>query len=367
MFSVFQIFKMLLGIIVFVFIVTIFLQMSNSYTDLKQTGRQYSVAENFVYAVTQSYISGNPSEFEGFDDPETIFYDYVPEKGVSYIRFDAGQQIVAVPTFAILEKHYKILTERICDDYSWFTFCWVYAYPNEGRILFNPVTNTQDARDLMKDAIGKLPNNVGYGLCRNTQTMDLTKEDMLDYIDTTMPSQSYALCTIEIPDRDRLVIIGGPMSAPEKNTINVNPSTKTITDTFPVSGNQESQVGTVTYRSPSEVSVAITSGKEAVELWRNEFKDELLVATKVAYERFDLVRLKTPSYNLQPCSQCATPYPTDCGWTDYEDHEVFSTLYENMKNSLLGLRSAITGGQAFEQALGDTVSDYEALKNAGCE
>jgi hypothetical protein len=74
MISVFQIFKMILGVIVFVFVMTLFLRVSDMYSGIGERRGEFEVVDSLDKVVMQVYTSGNPDVFSGFRDFELLLY-----------------------------------------------------------------------------------------------------------------------------------------------------------------------------------------------------------------------------------------------------------------------------------------------------
>ncbi len=354
MLSVFQIFKMLIGVMVFIFIITFFLRITDMYSGIGEITGEYETAGLFDKTAVQTYTSGNPSSFPGFQDFEMVAYD-APK-----LKFSAGQKTMTVPVFMIPDKA-EMTLERRCQDYGWFRFCWVFAYPDASGVLFTPIENTEASMNLIKDIVADMPENIVYGYCNGTLKKDGPKGSFLATADSEMTGKTYISCEASLGDKYRLVTVG-PGSVEGENIV-IKPSTKTA-----YSVNMLGKIEGMEFHDTSELHIFITGGVDAYRQFDELFRSELKTATKVMLERTILVKQMTQKANRQPCQECAPPFLKACGWTDYEgDVGGESTLYKDFINSLNSLKSSLESDGDYRTGLENTATAYGQLKEEGCE
>jgi len=356
MISVFQVFRALIGIIVFVVLITFFLRITEMYTGTQIRGGTLETISTFDQVAMQTYTSGNPSTFSGFMDFDFLVYD--PPK----IKSDAGQKTLSSPVFFIPGKG-KILLERHCLDYEWFRFCWVYAFPEAMNIIFTPVINTPEARKLIRDAVDDLPESMEFGFCNVTDARVTGKSDFLRYL-AAASGLEYRHCEAVLPKDSRLVVIESPpYSFPSGSGVDVviDPPAAKLYEGNSTGGSQSR-----TYRDAMEVAVFITGGTKALDFKREVLSVEIGTATKIMKERTVLVSQKMKEYNRQQCLECSTPFPKACGWIDHNGLRHESAIYRDFITSLDSLKASIASGN-YLQKLNDTAVKYGELRNQGCE
>lgn len=367
MLSTFQIFKMLLGVMIFVFILTFFLRITDMYTGVEVRGEDFETLDLFEKSVRQTYTSGNPGTFGDFDKLE--FFLYEPPK----IKSGLNQKTLSSNAFVILSKSEMNLMSN-CSDYGWFSFCWVYAYPKALKLIFTPLENTPEDRVLVEDIVNTMPEDIEFAYCSGQDTGKGNKTEFLSHVTGTGPNsmreRDFTVCELEIPQDFRLVTITTDDSIePRASEIILNPQTKTFREQ--VSGmreftdNVQDVIRTGTYEDASDVYFLLTTGKNALDFKDDAFRTEVGVAARIMEERMKLVSQSMMGLNIQPCNQCPTPFPTECGYIDFEGTEVVSQPYSDMIDSLDELNDDIENGNDIN--LDDTMTGYEILKDVGCE
>lgn len=358
MISVFQIFRVLMGVIVFIFVLTFFLRVSDMYSSTQERGSLLETVNVFDHTAMQVYTSGNPSTFPGFDGFETLVYE-APK-----IKHDAGQKTLSVPVFLVASIGDEVLLERRCLEFGWYRWCLVLAFPKGTKILFTPLDNTQQTRDLIVEVVDNLPPTLEFGFCNGNDARTASKEEFLSYI-AGSAGTAYQQCDVPLPDHYRLVTISSSgLPQPQDNQtafhIIIDTASGEVYDSAP-GGSAEPRP----YHDWMDIAVFMTGGHEALDYKEAVFTLELEAATSIMHQRTVLVSQKTKEINRQPCLECSTAFPEACGWTDYRGREHDSQIYKDFISSLLTLQGAIGG--SYHVPLDDTVVRYEELKNQGCE
>ncbi len=348
MISVFQIFKMLLGVIVFVFVITFFLRISDMYSGAGDKQLEFEIADAFDKAVKQTYMTGNPTTFTAFTEYELLMYN-APK-----MLFRTSQKTFTVPLFMVPAKT-EMTLERRCEDYGWFMFCFVFAYSDTTKILFTPLENNGDTRSAIKSMVETLPEAFEFGYCNATEAKVSTRAAFLNYIVNDMPSKSFKKCEVEIEEDTRLVTFGS-VSEIAENEIAITGST--------VKGYVGDELESVSFSSHDVIPI-VTGGVPALKYKKEKFKKELKASSGIMGERSKLIHSMMLEHNYMPCQECPTPYPIECGWLDDNTRET-SDLYLQFISTLVNLDSAIDAG-SYESLLERSSGEYEALREAGCE
>jgi hypothetical protein len=355
MISVFEIFRVLIGLVVFVFVLTFFLRLSDMYSNTQVMGKKLETVNTFDQVAAQTFTSENPTTFSGFRDFTTLVYE--PPK----VKSDVGQKTLSVPVFFIPSKG-VIMLEKQCLDYNWFRFCWVYAYPNSTQILFTPLENTADARATIASIVQLLPDSMDYGYCSGDDARASTKSGFIQYLSGSA-AESYQPCTRQLPEGSRIVVIN--------STFNFSSGLRGDAFMELSSGklyrkNSTGGMQPTGYRDALDVAAFIAGGEKSLEFKRSTLLRELAAATKIMKERTVLVSQRLRERNKQDCMECSTLFPKACGWVDFSGNKYESLLYKNFLSSLGALESSMASGDYLQQ-LETTALYYESLKDEGCE
>lgn len=357
MLSVFQIFKMILGVIVFVFVMTFFLRISDLYSGVGEKRIEFEIADAFDRVVKQTYTSGNPTTFNGFTEYEFLLYN-TPK-----LLFGSSQKTLTIPVFMIADKA-EMTLERRCEDYGWFRFCWVFAYSEGAQILFTPLDNRPADRDMIRTIIDMLPDSYDYGFCNGTDVRVNTKELFIVYLTTSLEGDTFQDCEFSLKDNVRLVTLGETDNLAD---FQLHPGGE-----ISIQGNvvRSYVFGEIQERTftDNDIVMIVTGGVPALDYKKEAFEKDLKTISRIMWERTKLVRDKTLEYNQQPCEQCATPYPKECGWKSYgtPPQTTPSTLYNAFISTLSSVHNAVDSG-AYMNILEESVQEYEDLKDKGCE
>jgi len=353
MISVFQIFKMLIGIVIFIFVMIFFMQITDMYADVGERSGEYSFASDFDNAAMDVYISGNPGTFRGFGDAEHLRYE-APK-----LFFGSGQKTMSVPVFMIPDAD-AMSIERRCDDYGWFMNCYIFALPNASTFLFTPIDNTPEARENIKSVTEALPDTAYFGYCSGDGILRGNKTEFVKFIGAQMTSMSFSECTRVLPEDTRLVVFGEP----ENYTAGMISVHAGVVKSLVFDAVEEEP-----YAGTDDLIAAMTGGVPALKYKHEVFVKNLAVSASITRQRAMLVSSMFLETNVQPCLECATPKPKACGWTSYNGVPAPSTLYTSFRNRLVALENMVSSGSytAVINVLGETAVIFEDLRSAGCE
>ncbi|MBN1896305.1 MAG: hypothetical protein JW789_01075 [Candidatus Aenigmarchaeota archaeon] len=378
MLSVFQIFKVVLGIIIFIFVMTFFLQITDIYGNIGEKGEELELVQVLDTTLMRTYTSGNPGTFQGFQGLDFVVYE-TPK-----LKYPSNQKTLSVNTFLIPSED-EMDVERTCDDYNWFRFCWVYAYPKSLSIIFNPMKNDAESRVLIESIVLLLPDDVDFAVCNRTDVMMGDKEKFLRFVrgentdsEKNMEGKIYERCDVPIPDYFRLVTIADDDTvAPLRNDILLvpsNPSNGYYSELIGGFEETKSEPLTGSYEDVKDIYFLLTSGKAALDFRNEQFGKELEIAARLMNERVTLITQKMEDLNIQSCNQCGTPFPMACGYVDFEHgdftykepYNYYDNPYMNFQESLEDIMDDISSGTSMPD-MEDSASAFEVLKQEGCE
>ncbi len=149
MISVFQVFKIILGIIISAFILFFLLRFAGSYMEIGESGRQVSIIVNFKKSIEDVYTTGVSTDFE-MKDSEIL--NYRPpniETPVSF--FDADP----VPLLLIPGEKFSIYRNEY--DIGWWKFYFIEVFP-ETQILFMPLGRDERIWSVMENITKFFPS-----------------------------------------------------------------------------------------------------------------------------------------------------------------------------------------------------------------
>ncbi len=168
MIQVFQVFKLVMGIMISIFILYFLVNYAGSYATVQEEMRLGKVLQNFDKGARDVYTTGNPAPYDGFSKVKgEVSFDVTPPAG---LFTELGKQSLSVPTFFVIDD--KMLLGRGEQNLGWYKFTYVVAVP-ETQIIFNPMT--EDARDLIEDVVEMTPSTMGFepkivfGFCDGTE------------------------------------------------------------------------------------------------------------------------------------------------------------------------------------------------------
>jgi hypothetical protein len=269
--------------------------------------------------------------------------------------FTSGQKTLSVPVFMIPDNA-DITLERRCDDYGWFRFCWIFGYTDTTKILFAPVDNSQESREMIVKIVNSLPDSFEFGYCDGINPpQGGTRGSFLGFV-STMEGKSFEDCGLSFPENTVLITMGETSEIAENELVISGSNVKD-------SWNMLVQERTF---SDNDIIPLVTGGIPALDYRKSVFERDLKASSRIMLERTKLVYDKILEYNWQACQECVTPYPTECGWVDYNGQEHYSPLYLNFISTLSSLHGMVDSGNYMNKLM-ESKEQFEALKEAGCE
>ncbi len=151
MISAFQLFKIILGVIMSVFVIIIAMQFSGRYIQLGESGKQVSTVINLKKAIEDVYTSGVPTDFRISDAKKTIEFYRPP----NIITPSATVSLEPIPTLLVAGEDISI--HRIDYDIGWWKFQLIEAVPDT-KILFVPLTDDESAWHVIEGIAKYMPS-----------------------------------------------------------------------------------------------------------------------------------------------------------------------------------------------------------------
>lgn len=150
MISVFDIFKIILGIIISAFILFIVLRFVGSYIQIGESGREVSAIINFKKTMEKVYTTGISADFD-FKDSKTILGYRPPyiETPVSFVDTS--------PIPVLLVPGEKLSVYRGEYDTGWWKFYLIESLP-ETSVLFVPIGESEKAWSVVGNVTKMLPS-----------------------------------------------------------------------------------------------------------------------------------------------------------------------------------------------------------------
>jgi hypothetical protein len=155
MLNVFDVFKIILGIIISIFIIFVVMRFVGSYMEIGESGRQVSLMVNFKKTVENVYTTGISTDFEL---KESEILGYRPPMIETEVTF-----IDTSPTPVLLLPGKKLTVSRVDYDIGWWKFYMIEALP-ESKIIFVPLNANGDTWSLVGNITKAMPST------ENTET-----------------------------------------------------------------------------------------------------------------------------------------------------------------------------------------------------
>lgn len=151
MLNVFDVFKIILGIIIAVFILILLLRFAGSYMQLGESSRQASMMVNFRKAAENAYTTGISGDFETGD--AEVMLGYRPpfiETSIAMVNME--------PVPLLLLPARKLSLHRNEYDLGWWKFYFIEAMPDYS-VIFVPLGDRARAMPVVGNITRFLPSS----------------------------------------------------------------------------------------------------------------------------------------------------------------------------------------------------------------
>lgn len=361
MLSIFQIFKIILGIIISVFILFMLLRFSGSYTEIGQASKEATVLKNFEKASQDVYVTGVPSNFTFKMESEKAIFDYKPP----YLRTTLGP-LEFNYMLLFFEKGSEVFIDRKELDFNWWRFQWVEALP-ETRIVFIPLNNTDVVWDTMQKIVNNLPitdkfgPNTGFDFGCNgtiwTHKQSWNGKKFSTYIQIIRHFITLdRLCEQNIKNdcpECKIVIISD-----NSGVIQIDKEILVVPNNDNVTGyvylNSSGVLDSYFYKNPLDIVALILGGKDFYDYENKVFLERLNTMSNAKTNELDLLIL----YLNDPTSICSTSYSSFISVLNSvsEFSDLSKVDYRNEDNMT-----------RLDQHLEESKTQYKYLESIGCE
>ena len=362
MLSLFQLFKIIFGVIISGFILFVIINFLGAYTSFQGDSVKGVIIKNFVKTTGDVYLSGNSIVFEGFRDKDLILAidENEPEGIISIV----GTLPLFYPLFPSFAEE-DVFVSRQELDMGWWNFQYMTALP-ETLILFSAVSPEWD---LVRGVTSSLPDSdfftpkVTFGICDGPRIDDrlcggpCERDDFMSVtIGRTMPTSA---CTAALPEGARLLTI--------------SPSCTGVPGVCVSTPNRDG-IGTIglgsrligLYKDPVDIAATVIGGDEediygktgeTLYIYKNNFfRREVGLAARVLAIR--AVPLIGPRHPALPVSEC-------------------QLAFNNFRQTMNALDIFLDGNEDYYKNQADTQNlvtmltkarnDHQELLSKGCD
>jgi len=361
MISLYQMFRLIFGLVISGFILIIIIHFIGVYTDLQEDSQRAQIMKSFLKTAGDVYLTGNPVDFTSFSMQEfKITFDSTEPEG---IVSNTGKTPVYFPLFFSFGKKVFIWKGEL--DMGWWKFRFVEAMPRT-RIIFNPLSPDWD---LIKEIVYLLPDSeffepkITFGFCDSSLLQEklcggefCEKQEFLFQL--LSPPQSFSKCSTQMPDGAVLITISQSCSSTFSQGFCLTPPNSDGIGNLYFKSVQDPLL----YKDPLDIVSALIGGEEKdiygnsgetlFEYKNNAFREELVLAAKMMSNRALLVGSKHP-----PGSEC-------------------NLAFSSFLNKINSLHSMLSDKDYYKNFGKTTIlvnqlksakSDYQELVNRGCD
>ena len=351
MLSVFNLFKIIFGVIISIFLIFMAFRFSSSYMEIGEASKKISSLANMKIIAEDVYSSGIPSNIT---IESNLIKFYSPPSFIS----DAGTIDINLPI--IFRKGDKILIYRQEIDYKWWNYRFLFIIP-ETHIGFVPTENTKDVWTVMENLTLMFPSTerlypkVYFGAgCKSTtfyrprfevkkflRAIGLFRvdyENMFDNDCTGVNTYDYLIAKILPRETNEFSI--------DENSIAV----------LPVSGNvgyvyinKSGKIKSHVYKNMIDIVALLVSGEEVYNYISKHYMKSLSLAASIKAREANMLASK----GLM--GMCGTKYG--------EFANTLTTIADLSKRDYESLNDMIM----LDEALEKSKMIYNELKVMGCE
>jgi hypothetical protein len=356
MISVFDIFKIILGIIISAFILLLVFRFVGSYIQIGESGREVSTIINFKKTVETVYTTGVAADYD-LKDSKTIL-DYNPpfiETPISFVDMS--------PTPLLLTAGDKYTVFRNEYDLGWWKYYFVESLP-ETKIIFVPLSGSSRAFSVMGNTTIMLPSTentltkVKFGLgCNGTEFWfgwERTKflESVAPSVFSRIESYDLALNFCDNAEYFRskgyILVTIADDEGPENAEFVINP----IDDDIGYVNIKNGEVNEkYIYKNGLDVAALVLGGVKYYNYNNEKFLNELGVGIDVTSKEYGLL-MSDPNFNRR------------CG----KDSSEFVQTLESIKGAIPNVKGNARQEDAsvFSFLIRQSESKYKVLEGEGC-
>lgn len=361
MISLYQIFKIIFGLIISVFILVIIIYFLSSYTQVQEDSQRALILKNFLKTAGDVYLTGNSLAFADFSKQKFILsFDIKEPEGV---LSNVGKTPVFFPLF--LKPGEELFLWKGDLDMGWWSFRFVEAMPRT-RIIF---TVLSPEWELVGKITSFLPDSdffepkITFGFCDGPSLQETLcggeaceQQDFLFHISSPPPTMSK--CSLPLPQDAILITISPSCSPTFSEGFCLTPPNADGIGNLYISGFSTPLL----YKDPLDIVAAViggekkdlfgNSGATLYEYKNNVFRKEIQLGAQIMSNRALIV-----GSNFPPESEC-------------QEHFV------NFLNTMNGLQSTLEDEEYYTRfgtatslvnQLTQAFADHQELVNRGCD
>ncbi len=367
MLSVFQVFKMVFGVIASVFVLYFLVTYAGVYGSGQQDIQRSLIMKNFRQLADDVYLTGNAQVFDFSKMGKEIYFDTKASPAV--FRFGNNYMEITNPLFFRYGDIVSVSRGGL--EFGWWSFNFVVATPDMV-VVFNPLQNTEEIWDVMKSVVEALPDTSAtsakmmYAFCGYSGASDVStpvgKFEFQRALGLSYETTSFYLCSAQLPANYVLVTVSAGCAPNPVSGICVKPD-----GSFYMAGSDRGY----DYMDGLDIVAAIVGGTgsdirghagENLYIYKQaSFRESMKLAADVMAQRAQLLSGELSgiitSGRLEQDSE-----PAAC-----------VSLYIILANSLRAVSSELANPDyysskiALKDALSQASSAYGALASKGCE
>jgi hypothetical protein len=350
MISTFDIFKIILGIIISAFILFLALRFVGSYTQIGESGRDVSIILNFKKTMEKVYATGISSDFEIKDSKAIIGYrpPYI-ETTVSFVDTS--------PMPVLIVQGEKLSVNRVEYDVGWWKFYMVEALP-ETKIIFVPLNGDERSWSLIRNVTTMLPSTentnvktmVGVGCNSSEFWFGWERGRFLDSILPRLSTQELGLnlCGNTAYFKEKGFMLVTVSGKPEDADFVVIPSDEGIGAVMIRNGDAQDKY---VYKNGLDIVALLLGGASYYNYTNHKFLGELEVAIDVSSREYALL-MSDPGFNKR------------CGTASLDFVGVLGAIKELIPK--VGGNPAEADARDFVQLMAVSAGKYRNLESVGC-
>ncbi|NIO22561.1 MAG: hypothetical protein GTN38_00855 [Candidatus Aenigmarchaeota archaeon] len=300
MLSVMQIFKIIFGVILSAFILTILLRFSLSYEEIGESSREVEILMGLKKTIEDVYTTGISTDFDLGSEDLVNFYS--PPNLVTSVT---DVNLDPVPTLFVPGE--RISIHRGEYDLGWWKFYFVHALP-EMRIIFVPLGTSETVWKIAENITKYLPSTentdakvrfgVGCNETGETQTylfLNWERDYFIRTVLTYLFVEGYEFVQCKPIEGYRIITIS---ETPVDADFQVVP----IDDDMGYVYVRDIQEGSKTYlyKNPLDIVSILLGGSKLYDYENERFLKELSIASSLASRESSLLRIKArnPDCNI---------------------------------------------------------------------
>ena len=363
MITVYRVFQILMGIIISGFVFYLLVSFAGDYSILGRQGISQKTLEVFLQDVDTAYLSGNPIEFEHFNDDYSICYPTpTSPPRISCFMEESSVESERLLLPILMRAGDQTLIARSSLDYGWTRLDYILAL-SDMTVVFNPRDESDVTWNLIKEIAGAFPDTTDYkakvyfNFCDHSQLMiteDIPQRDTFLGISSR---DALDPCTASLSSNQVLVTISDSCSQSfSESGVCIVPSPTGVGRAY-ITGSEDTYV----YKDVADLLALIVGGSSTNilgepiggETWRfkNEFMlDELKTSARVMGER---------------CRQLLGMYSSE---------NPCKASYDGLMNSLMRVGSLADSDYGDPAAMGNLLTwlgnsrdRWQELLDKGCE